>query len=409
MELAAGIIALVLLAPLAASGLYLVLLTVASLLPLRTRPPAALPCTRFAVIVPAHNEELLLGRLLASLQQQQYPRSLFVTYVIADNCADGTAAAGRTAGAVVFERHDTAALGKPAALRWGLEEIRRARREPADAFVVLDADSRVAPGFLRALDAAMQAGSRVAQAAYRVDNPQAGPAAGLRELAFTLVHDVRARAKARLGLSVGLKGNGMCFAADVLASGWSAFGLAEDAELHLDLVSRGYRVDAVPDAVVAAEMPATLRSARSQNLRWERGRVRVTRRYVPGLLAAAVRRRSLIMLDAAIEQLVPPLSILAAGSALALAAAALSGSWLLVVAALAVAAALTLYVGRGLLLLPDRRRSLLLLAYAPVYVAWKLGLLAQMLAAKTSDGWTRTSREGERVSAAEQAKHSPRP
>lgn len=405
MQLAAAIVAAVLLIPLTAAGLYLLLLTVASLLPVPACPPAAPPRTRFAVIVPAHNEELLVGGLLASLRQQQYPPSLFTTYVVADNCTDGTASAARAGGAIVLERSDAAAPGKPAALRWALQEIRRTAADAPDAFIVIDADSRVSPNFLQAMDAAMQDGSRVMQGAYRVENPQAGPAAGIRELAFALVHDLRARAKTRLGLSVGLKGNGMCFAAQVLADGWSALGLAEDIELHLTLLCRGYRVDAVPAAVVSAEMPATLRSARSQNLRWERGRLQVMRHSLPRLLATAVRRRSIVMLDAVIEQAIPSLSLLTTAAILALAAALVSGWWPLAVVGLTAATAIALYVIRGLLLLPDRRRAMGVLLYAPAYAAWKLAVLVQAVGGRAGDRWIRTPREGERTSHAEQAKH----
>ncbi|MGH8546721.1 MAG: glycosyltransferase family 2 protein, partial [Gammaproteobacteria bacterium] len=41
--------------------------------------------TKFLIIVPAHNEELLLPRLLDSVRQQDYPRELFTSIVVADN------------------------------------------------------------------------------------------------------------------------------------------------------------------------------------------------------------------------------------------------------------------------------------------------------------------------------------
>ena len=53
---------------------YLLTLAIASLLPERKRTNnATRPLTRFAVIVPAHNEEALLPGLLGSLSSQSYP------------------------------------------------------------------------------------------------------------------------------------------------------------------------------------------------------------------------------------------------------------------------------------------------------------------------------------------------
>src|SRR5260370_1641016 len=88
--LAALVAALVVLQVLLAS--YLVFLTLATMM-LRTRPPSSPGGTRrFAVLVPAHNEEGVIGRLLTSLNALEYPRTGFDICVVADNCDDATAA-----------------------------------------------------------------------------------------------------------------------------------------------------------------------------------------------------------------------------------------------------------------------------------------------------------------------------
>ncbi len=45
----------------------------------------------FAILIPAHNEEVLLGKLLDSLYELNYPRERYTVYVVADNCTDSTA------------------------------------------------------------------------------------------------------------------------------------------------------------------------------------------------------------------------------------------------------------------------------------------------------------------------------
>src|ERR1700692_2797836 len=91
-------------APIALMVLYLDVLAAAATL---WRPGVRLvpPQHRFAVLVPAHNEELLLPRLLQSLAALEYPRSLYDVHVVADNCTDGTAAVALSAGALTHERH----------------------------------------------------------------------------------------------------------------------------------------------------------------------------------------------------------------------------------------------------------------------------------------------------------------
>src|SRR5215213_8154397 len=120
------------------------------------------------------------------------------------------------------------------------------------------------------------------------------------------------------GGSGGLKGNGMVFAAEILREyQWTA-SLTEDIEYHMALILGGHRVTFAPDAIVWAEMPSSLKAARTQNVRWERGRQEMLRQYVPRLLRAALVQRSFLLLDAAIEQIIPPFSLVAAASLLLL-------------------------------------------------------------------------------------------
>lgn len=69
---------------------YLLLLTVAAFFARRVTPVRDQPTTRFAIMIPAHNEERLLPDLLANLNQLDYPRELYSIHVVADNCTDRT-------------------------------------------------------------------------------------------------------------------------------------------------------------------------------------------------------------------------------------------------------------------------------------------------------------------------------
>lgn len=378
----------------AASTAYLLVLTLASCIGQVTRraPRAQTPTHRFAVLVPAHNEQALIERLLDSLADVDYPRSHVDVWVVADNCDDATASIARARGANVFERVDTTQRAKGFALRWLLAQLRD-RGEQYDAYVVLDADSVVASNFLRVMDARLSSGSHVIQAYYSVLNATASPLSTLRYLALTAVHYLRPLGRSMLGLSVGLKGNGMCFAAPVLEQfGWNWFTLAEDVEFHLALVRAGLRVDFAWETHVLADMPVTLVQAASQNARWERGRIELMRTHVPGLLAQAVARRSPVALDAAVEQLIPPLSLPLAVAVLCLIVAL---PLHLVVPALLGGFALggqIVYLLTGAMLVGAPIRTYRALAYAPVYLAWKLALYATALVMPRSQAWVRTAR-----------------
>src|SRR3712207_8306740 len=116
------------------------------------------------------------------------------------------------------------------------------------------------------MDARLEAGSFVVQAYYSVLNADGSALAGLRYAALAALHYLRPLGRSALGLSCGLKGNGMCFAREVLDRfSWRWYTLAEDVEFHLALVKEGIRVDFAPAATVLADMPVTFAQARSQN------------------------------------------------------------------------------------------------------------------------------------------------
>ena len=386
---------------------YLGLLTVAALFaPRKTRAASQPPRTRFLILIPAHNEEVLLPGLLASLAQMDYPADLRAVHVVADNCTDGTAEAARQGGAVVHERFDEHSRGKGFALQWLLERL-QAARVPYDAAVILDADTTVSANFLQVMDARVQRGERVIQAYYAVRDPGRSWSVGLRYAALAVLHYLRPQGRMTLGGSAGLKGNGMVFVEEVLRGHeWSA-SLTEDIEFHMALLLAGERVTFAPDAAVWAEMPSSLRGSYTQNVRWERGRLQVARQYVPQLLRRAAATRQLKYLDAAMEHLIPPFSVLAAASMAVLAgsvAADVAVSWAaprghgrraqraLTPAGTLIVLAQFVYLLAGLVLARAPVRVYLSLLGAPVFVAWKVWLYVRVAMGYDDRGWVRTER-----------------
>ena len=80
---------------------------------------------RYAVIIAARNEELVIGQLIKSIKNQNYPKELLDIYVVADNCTDQTASVARKAGAIVRERFNKAQVGKGYALDYMIKMIGR--------------------------------------------------------------------------------------------------------------------------------------------------------------------------------------------------------------------------------------------------------------------------------------------
>lgn len=390
---------LVLLAPPVLVGA--VYLSMLALLSRRQTPPAApaAPTLRFDLVVPAHDEARGIASTVHSLLAVDYPAALRRVLVVADNCSDATAALAREAGALVLERTDAAHRGKGYALAHAFE--RCLADGWADAVVVVDADTVVSKNLLVAFSARLAAGEVAVQAYYGVRNPNASWRTRLLRIALAMFHQVRSLARERLGVSCGLRGNGMCFAAPLLREvPHDAFSLVEDLEYGVRLGRAGHRVAYAWEAEVLGEMVSGEQGSRSQRARWEHGRAQLAKALGWPLLREGLRRRSALLVDLAMDVLLPPLSrvvVAAAGGALASAVlVATTGVGLLPSSLYGLAlTCLAIYVFAGWWHSGTGARGLLDLALAPGYVAWKLTLLVKERTTKRPAEWVRTTREEE--------------
>jgi cellulose synthase/poly-beta-1,6-N-acetylglucosamine synthase-like glycosyltransferase len=386
----------------AGAALYLVVLAIASFG--RRTVEAAPPRSRIAVLVPAHDEEVLVGRCVTSLRQQSYPPDLFDIVVIADNCSDDTAECAAAAGAKVLVRTAPDARGKGPALRWAADRVLEG--DPAlAALAVVDADSVADPGLLIALVARLERGAPVVQAEYLGRNEDRSTKSELRAAAFLLFHRVRFGGRAVLGLPCHLVGNGMLFSRQVLEDHpWDAFSSAEDLEYSVDLRLAGVRPVYAGDGRLAAPVVGSGRGARVQRLRWEGGRFYVVRTRLPRLLAEVIGRRRWSLLDAAVDLAVPPLGLLATGSFLGAAlGVVLLGAgvapWWAVAPWLVAVAAVPTFVVVGLVAARAPRSMWRALLGAPALVATELWTRLRLLRGLGADTWERTTRPGEELAA----------
>lgn len=380
---------------------YLGLLTVSAVIarPRNQRSDFEEPVHRFSVLIPAHDEAEVIAEALESITRLDYPDRLFSVHVVADNCTDSTADIARAAGFDVHERAEPAEPGKGPALQWLLSRLPGDR---PDVVVFVDADTTVSPQFLRAIDDRLRRGAQVVQGHYAVRDPGSSPVVAFRAAAFAAKTYLRPLGRSAIGGSAGLHGNGMAFRADVMAQRRWSDHLTEDVELHLDLLLDGTLVEFAPLATIAAEMPSTLEASKTQHERWERGRIEIARHYVPRLVRSAVAggpARRVAYVDAALDQLVPPLSVLVAGSsawgAITLARAVVSGSpgrrrdLALVSGVLATQVG---HVFAALALVGAPAPVYRALLQAPRMIGWKVALWTRVLLRPTGVSWARTTR-----------------
>ncbi len=342
-----------------------------------------------AVVVPAHNEELMIARTIESVLAAD---ASIPVYVVAHNCSDTTAATAAAAGAQVLELNNSKLRGKSAALRHGFAAALAAG---ANAVLVVDADSVVSTNLISATRSALEDGAEATQCRYELELQGLNglrPLARLRVLAFRGMNVVRARGRAGLGFSTGLFGNGFAVTAQTLERvPFNANSIAEDVEYSTKLIAAGIRVRWVGEAFVHAHIPTGGAAQATQEARWEGGRLRVARQAT-GQLFAAVLHGNWRALETLADVWSLPLS---RGILALLLTAALPVHWLHVFAIVCAAIAV-LYVLESALLGDEPAQELAALAAAPVYLLWKAAITPMVVRqSRARASWARTKREAQ--------------
>lgn len=364
------------------------------------RPPDQVsrqPATRFALIIPAHNEAEVIEASVRRLRAIDYPASQFDVHVVADHCTDDTAAVARAAGAEVHERREGPRGRKGFALDWLIRRLLADLRS-YQALIVFDADSRVDTHFLAAVNRRLAVGATVVQGRHIISNPDASLFARLADVDMRLNNRIRNQAKDNLGLSARLMGDAMVFRREVLEQHpWmGAQSLAEDRDYGIYLVTQGVRIHFAPEACSYGQAAASWEDATPQRLRWYGGAFDLQRRYVPTLWKLAMRGNR-DALDKLLELVLPPFSMLALGAVVVFVGQALlafgfdrpmrvaAASGLLVLLAAA-------YPFLGLALTDGPARSYAALLVGPLYAVWRVGIGIWVRLRYRSLSWVRTRR-----------------
>jgi len=377
---------------------YLAFLTFFAIVRKPIRRPGAKFLRTFAILVPAHDEELMIEKTLTSISRINYPKDLFDVIVIADNCKDRTAEIADSQGVFVLERSDSLNKGKGQALRWCLDILLRTKKG-YDGFVIIDADTVVSTNLLKVMNDYLEHGAECIQCSDLIV-PQPGTwSSEITRVAFILHNFVRPLGKKVLKLSMGLNGNGMCFSRKLIsAMPWSSYSRIEDLEHSLQLMLKGVKVQFAPEASVHAIMPEQTRAAETQRRRWEIARYSLIRHYVLPLISAAIRKRSLVAFDMLLELITPAFVNLFVFTTsmffLNIISILLGATWLGTVPLLfGIVIILEIFhVLGGLAVAGADRETYLVLIKTPRYAIWKVKLYIKTLINGDDKDWLRTER-----------------
>jgi len=232
-----------------------------------------------SVIVPAYNEGVLLEDTVQSLLSLDYPH--FEIILVDDGSTDNTREIARSMvgiydnGRVEVRLVEKPNGGKATALNAGIQIAKY------DFLLNVDGDSRLSPDTLR-------------KTIRHFTNPRIGAVAGnvkvlnrvnlwttLQALEYVQGLNMARSAQSILRLVNIIPGPlGLFRKEAIVDAGWYASDTyAEDADLTLQILRKGWRVEYEPDAISYTEAPDTLTALLKQRYRWTRGILQAIRKH----------------------------------------------------------------------------------------------------------------------------------
>jgi cellulose synthase/poly-beta-1,6-N-acetylglucosamine synthase-like glycosyltransferase len=241
-------------------------------------------------LIVARNEALVIGDLIDSIKQQQYPHHLLRIFVLADNCTDDTVAIAKAHGAITFTNPNTNSVGKGLALKT-LIAFRNAYPGSADAVFFFDADNIVDPLFTARMNDAYQDDDTIL-IGYRGSKNFASNTTSMgSSIIFLREAHFLHHARNRLGLSTHINGTGFMLSNRiVLNEPWEAFSLIEDVEFTILQLIKERKVVFVRAAKFYDEQPIHFEVSFKQRLRWIKGSIQIFFLHAGKLLKSLMRR-----------------------------------------------------------------------------------------------------------------------
>lgn len=254
------------------------------------------PESRFLILVPAHNEEQVIGDIISNLNRMDYPRELYDFFIIADNCTDATAQVARDAGAQVIETWKDgpdAPTGKPIALKKALNAIGD-YQEKYDLLMIFDADNLMDESMLREVNSQyLDKGKPDLIQCYLGAKNKQGPVAWFYYSSYTVTNRFFQLAKHRLGVNCSVGGTGYAIATAYVhqRGGWTSMSLTEDIEIQMEATGEGRRILWNHTVRVYDEKPTSLLASLRQKIRWSQGHWYVAFRNTGKILRAWREKR----------------------------------------------------------------------------------------------------------------------
>ena len=246
---------------------------------------------KYGIIIPARNEEKVVGNLIESIQKSDYPKDKLHIFVIAHNCTDKTAEVARSYGENVFvyEYNNPNECTMGYAFRHLFECIEKDfGRQNYDGFFIFNADNIVEKNYFTKMNDAFEYYDHkyVVTSFRNSKNFGYNAMSGLYGVYFALGCICEFRGRTLCGCSTRIAGCGYVISSKVVENGWKYVTLTEDWEFSADQVLAGNKIRYCDEAIFYDEQPTTFKIMWRQRVRWQRGHLLVLVSRVKDLFKA---------------------------------------------------------------------------------------------------------------------------
>ena len=246
---------------------------------------------KYAICIPARNEEIVIRNILDSIDNQKYPKELISIFVVADNCTDRTAEradefAQKYEGQCVCYRHNNKnERTKGYALKYLFEQIEKDYGiESFDGYFVFDADNVLMDDYVLRMNEAFDAGNKIVTSFRNSKNLNQNWISWQYAMHWMRTCQAENRGKSILNWACRIQGTGFLFANELVKDGWKYTSLTEDRAFCSDAVIQNYNITYCEDAVFFDEQPYKFKVVFRQRIRWSKGHLLSAVENCPKLL-----------------------------------------------------------------------------------------------------------------------------
>ena len=249
---------------LGASVLFLITYAILGNLPRKIKKSAKNKQHKFVVFIPGYKEDAVILEVAKEVLNQSYPKKLFDVIVIADSFQQKTLDDLNSLPIIVKEvSFDKSTKAK--ALNKTMAEL---PENLYDIALILDADNVLAPDFIAKINDSFNAGYQVVQG-HRAAKNTKGAFAMLDAMSEEINNNIYSKGHRAIGLSSGLVGSGMAISYHLYKNTMGKIdSVAEDKELELNLLKRGYKIEYRDDALCYDEKVSNAKVFYNQRRRW---------------------------------------------------------------------------------------------------------------------------------------------